>query len=73
MEHGSTLNTAHTDAPANHRWVIGAGVITKNVNNANDTAKNLDDWRTSVTAMAWTEVGLFAFLVVSGIARCCSR
>lgn len=51
--------------------------MTKNVNTANsnvfDGLDDLNDWRTSIVALSWTEVGLFAFLVVSGLARWCTR
>ena len=64
--------------------MIASSIMTKNVDNANSSFAqtsedffkgnmNLDDWRTSIVALSWTEVGLFAFLVVSGLARCCSR
>lgn len=53
--------------------MIGASVITTNVNDANgDPAlQSVDSWRTTVVILAWVEVGLFGLSVIFGLGRCC--
>lgn len=53
-------------------WVIAAGVVQANVNDAQNLDLSLNNYRVAVVAMMWIEVGLFVLMVVSGLFRACS-
>lgn len=66
----SALHKTPLPSPAPpSRWIVAASIVTKNTQGVSLPD---DDYRTAVMAMSWAEAGLFALLLVSGIARACS-
>ncbi|GAB4814433.1 hypothetical protein N2152v2_001479 [Parachlorella kessleri] len=53
-------------------WLIAAGVVQHNVNDAPGLDGSMQDYRNATVGMMWAEVALFGVLIVSGLFRLCS-
>ncbi|KFM25001.1 hypothetical protein F751_1880 [Auxenochlorella protothecoides] len=51
-------------------WIIASSIVTKN---SNDSDLPEDGWRRTTVALMWTEVGVFAVLLISSVIRPCLR